>query len=66
MPGRLSIRMSQQEIARAMAQEAVGVDPSQLHTLAQLAEQIEDALLVVEHPQLAARLLAAQADRKVA
>jgi hypothetical protein len=67
MSSRLSIRpLSQQEISRALIHEAASPDSTQLQTLAQLVEQIDDALLVVEHPQLAARLLIAQREQKAA
>jgi hypothetical protein len=67
MSSRLTIRpLSQQEISRALIHEAAGADTTQLQTLAQLVEQIDDALLVVENPQLAARLLIAQREQKAA
>jgi hypothetical protein len=67
MTSRLSIRpMSQQEISKALREQAGETDAAQLQTLAQLVEQIDDALLVIEHPQLAARLLAARSGRNAA
>ncbi len=67
MTSRLNIRpMSQQEISTALSQWTAEADALQLTTLAQLVEQIDDALLVIEHPQLAARLLAVQSGRNAA
>jgi hypothetical protein len=67
MTSRLSIRpMSQQEISQALRELAAETDAATLQTLAQLVEQIDDALLVIEHPQLAARLLAAHHGRNAA
>jgi len=58
--------MSQQEISQALAEISTGGDLAGLAILAALVEQIDDADLVIEHPQLAARLLTGQNERKAA
>lgn len=60
--------MSETEIAAALAHAAKGQSSPDcpFSDLLRLAEAIEDADLVVEHPQLAIHLLAQRIDRKAA
>jgi hypothetical protein len=64
MSRRLCLKsLSEQEMSPGGA-DVIGSDD--LETLAQLIQQIDDALLVVEHPPLAARVYAALRTAKAA
>jgi hypothetical protein len=64
MSSRLNIRPA--SAAEPQPPAEAGPDAAQLQTLAQLVEQIDDAVLVVENPQLAVQLLVGQNGQKAA